>query len=819
MRGVKAFLLVILTSVFTLPASAQFTSIGLENREIEDLQLHGDHLYAGTNQGLYQLDLVANGSNWQLLGLEDKRVSSFVIFSQDSLLVGTWEENEGDSVYLYATFDGGSTWQPYQNDFGSDSTYRSVVDVDWAGPGNDTLYAVSREDIYRSSDKGKSWNSQFISDRYRTTWGREQDTYAHSPMRFEFIETEFQGDSAVYAGGHSEHGGGVLMLSSDAGKNWKSNYIFPFGTPGTIDDSIFVNDAVLSSFHPKNFLAAGPTHILTSYWDSHGKLAWRKEFYRDKYEFADLAVHDKQSDIVYAGGHNKRQGLELFKSENEGNNWSVFKDSTSDVSNIRKLVIHEELTGGTVFLGTEQGVYQLNQDAEDTPADLRPTVNITSPPDSSTRYYSKIYSNYYDGIELEISGEDKDGQIKKYGWAIGDDTYRWTSDTSITIDEYHFGSAGNYTVRVTAIDDDSIGAKPDTIRIELVEPSLDEGLLVVDGTNEEHINRASHLEHFTDSYIDSLYKSWIAPQPFTQWDVKEQGLPSREELGRYASVFWHADKWSGVSEHAHKIGEHKAVLGDYMSIGGNVIISGWRIMDAMYPGISYPSKLEESAFANRYLKIKEINKTRSAPPGEFTGAYGIDEYPDVVVDSSRIDGYPVSFYDHMIEVIMIQDSSERASPIFTFRCREDCGDNLYRGQVVAHQHSNGTFHSAIVGFPIIFLKYQDAAKTVQHLMNDFGYKVTSTPNQEKPDSYSLKNNYPNPFNPTTNIQFSLPQASEVQLTVYDVLGRRVAKLIDGKRPAGQHSVTFNASNLSSGVYIYRLKTDGFSESRNMLLVK
>ncbi len=88
-----------------------------------------------------------------------------------------------------------------------------------------------------------------------------------------------------------------------------------------------------------------------------------------------------------------------------------------------------------------------------------------------------------------------------------------------------------------------------------------------------------------------------------------------------------------------------------------------------------------------------------------------------------------------------------------------------------------------------------------------------------PDKITLRPNYPNPFNPSTQIEFSLPQASDVQLTVYDVLGRRVATLINGKRQAGQHSVTFDASNLASGVYIYRLKGDGFSKSRKMLLLR
>ncbi len=88
-----------------------------------------------------------------------------------------------------------------------------------------------------------------------------------------------------------------------------------------------------------------------------------------------------------------------------------------------------------------------------------------------------------------------------------------------------------------------------------------------------------------------------------------------------------------------------------------------------------------------------------------------------------------------------------------------------------------------------------------------------------PVSFRLKQNYPNPFNPTTRIQFSLPQASDVKLSVYNTLGQKVSTLINQKMSAGSHSVNFNASEMPSDVYIYRLKADGFSQSRKMLLVK
>ncbi len=86
-------------------------------------------------------------------------------------------------------------------------------------------------------------------------------------------------------------------------------------------------------------------------------------------------------------------------------------------------------------------------------------------------------------------------------------------------------------------------------------------------------------------------------------------------------------------------------------------------------------------------------------------------------------------------------------------------------------------------------------------------------------NFELKKNYPNPFNPTTEIRFTLPQATEVQLAVFDMLGRRVATLVDGKRNSGVHSVTFDASGLSSGVYVYKMQAGNYSQSRKMLLVK
>jgi hypothetical protein len=88
-----------------------------------------------------------------------------------------------------------------------------------------------------------------------------------------------------------------------------------------------------------------------------------------------------------------------------------------------------------------------------------------------------------------------------------------------------------------------------------------------------------------------------------------------------------------------------------------------------------------------------------------------------------------------------------------------------------------------------------------------------------PGDYSMTQNYPNPFNPTTMISFALPQDAKVLLSVYDVSGRQVATLVDGYRGAGVHDVTFDASNLASGIYLYRLQAGDFNATGKMVLMK
>jgi hypothetical protein len=88
-----------------------------------------------------------------------------------------------------------------------------------------------------------------------------------------------------------------------------------------------------------------------------------------------------------------------------------------------------------------------------------------------------------------------------------------------------------------------------------------------------------------------------------------------------------------------------------------------------------------------------------------------------------------------------------------------------------------------------------------------------------PKEYKLLQNYSNPFNPSTKIGYELPNAGFVELKVFDVLGNEVANLVNGEMNAGRHEITFNAKNLSSGMYFYRIKAGNFVKTMKMILMK
>jgi hypothetical protein len=157
-----------------------------------------------------------------------------------------------------------------------------------------------------------------------------------------------------------------------------------------------------------------------------------------------------------------------------------------------------------------------------------------------------------------------------------------------------------------------------------------------------------------------------------------------------------------------------------------------------------------------------------------------------------------------------------------------------RGNIVYSSTNNGTSFVAgytgtvgatyqalsIKGFGTAIRGWAVSNTGLIAMYDETGIVLGSTPNTTSiPSTFTLNQNYPNPFNPVTKISFALPKAGFVTLKVYDLLGKEVSTLVNQEMNAGSYNVDFNGAKLSSGLYFYKLETNGFSSVKKMMLVK
>jgi len=146
---------------------------------------------------------------------------------------------------------------------------------------------------------------------------------------------------------------------------------------------------------------------------------------------------------------------------------------------------------------------------------------------------------------------------------------------------------------------------------------------------------------------------------------------------------------------------------------------------------------------------------------------------------------------------------------------------LFRGLAFTDSVDNGNPFTvfALPGDTIILSNQNGQVNYTLILTEPITTFVEQRTKKTIPDYFVLFQNYPNPFNPITHIRFGLPKAADVLLVVYNTLGQKIATLAKGRFTAGYHELTFNAQNLSSGIYILYFNTDDFVQTRKMILIK
>lgn len=135
------------------------------------------------------------------------------------------------------------------------------------------------------------------------------------------------------------------------------------------------------------------------------------------------------------------------------------------------------------------------------------------------------------------------------------------------------------------------------------------------------------------------------------------------------------------------------------------------------------------------------------------------------------------------------------------------------------QAANNTYLNAFVYSKKSPLNQSEIHQARKWKLSDFPMDVKDNSNLPLPNEYALNQNFPNPFNPETKISYSIPTAGFATLKVYDLLGKEIATIVSGEQMPGNYSVSFDASNLPSGVYVYQLLAEGVKISRKMSLLK
>jgi len=184
----------------------------------------------------------------------------------------------------------------------------------------------------------------------------------------------------------------------------------------------------------------------------------------------------------------------------------------------------------------------------------------------------------------------------------------------------------------------------------------------------------------------------------------------------------------------------------------------------------------------------------------------------------------------------LNDSTTVCNSIYRHRCNligywNIIGNNVLTKRFQRDEYPLGDYleYMYAMGFGVVSVNFKAGQDYGSHSLIGcyingvlYGDTILTGINQissEIPSTYSLSQNYPNPFNPRTVIRCQLPVASNVLLKVYDVQGREIATLVNEKLNAGTYTVDWNGSDFPSGVYFYRLQTDGYTETKRMTLIK
>lgn len=299
-----------------------------------------------------------------------------------------------------------------------------------------------------------------------------------------------------------------------------------------------------------------------------------------------------------------------------------------------------------------------------------------------------------------------------------------------------------------------------------------------------------------DTMVDDFYAAALSPLVHDNWDFITQGMPSLAQLGDYRLVLWHADDFN-----QNLLVDHLNTLGGYILGGGKVLLSGWKT----------PSVLS-LAFVERFAGGVELVYDNAACLISAESA----SYPDLTVDPLKLSPSWNGMLPQIYTFVGAQTSLYTANMGPSGQGDGNCA-------ALKHQLDESAGTLVLLGFPLYYMQGDGVRGFLQQIIPELLIPVATEDLVETPVSATLSV-YPNPFNPQTRIEFSLPAKGELRLELYNLKGQKVRTLFSGMQEAGTHSLVFDGrdasgNDVSSGVYLLRMESGGKQLTQRISLVK
>ena len=255
----------------------------------------------------------------------------------------------------------------------------------------------------------------------------------------------------------------------------------------------------------------------------------------------------------------------------------------------------------------------------------------------------------------------------------------------------------------------------------------------------------------------------------------------------------------------------------------SLVTFGMNVPNGVIPSLFIVRKVPNGiGFTDTTFYINEISY--QFPPRTFYGGYSI--WPGIQLKLNFDGTIPVELMDFTISVInngvqliwsTATETNNQGFEILRFAQNDNDGWNKI-GFVLGHGTTTEPQHYSFTNNEVRPGKYQYKLKQMNY---DGTFEYSHIVEVEIPlvNESLLSQNFPNPFNPSTRIQYSLNSTQKITLKVYDVLGNEIATLVNEEKPSGEYEVEFNGNNLPSGVYFYQLKAGSLIETKKMVLLK